>query len=381
MRRLIVSLLLLTVVFTGDACRSKRRRSATAQVEDDGRLLTSVRMADPRGQIQLVRGFYSVEADAWRWAMKRFAVTLRQMGKPRLKAAFDGANEIGFAVLATTVSLVAVFVPVSFLTGTIGRLFSEFGISVAVAVLISGFVALTLTPMIASQTLRPLHGAKQNKIADALDRFFDWMNRAYERTLHYAVGHVPLVLGIAALLVALIAVLFVFLPRELVPTEDRGIAFGIVIAPEGSTLDYTDHYMRQIESILLPLPERRGLFTATGLGFGGPGQVTNGFIFVNLKPRNERHRTQQEIVQSLFPQLMGIPGVLAFVINPPSLGGRFSSSPVEYVLEAESYEELQKSGAGRRRDSTRITIVLRTRKATTRQRNGITTKTSVLSER
>jgi len=101
--------------------------------------------------------------------------------------------------------------------------------------------------------------------------------------------------------------------------------------------------MRQIESILLRLPERRGLFTATGLGFGGPGQVTNGFIFVNLKPRHERHKSQQQIVQELFPQLFSIPGVLAFVINPPSLGGGFSSSPVEYVLEADSYEDLQKA--------------------------------------
>src|SRR5256712_391285 len=150
----------------------------------------------------------------------------------------------------------------------------------------------------------------------------------------------------------------------LVPVEDRGVAFGIVIAPEGATLSYTDRYMRAIEAILLKLPERRGLFTATGLGFGGPGQVTNGFIFVNLKPKGERPkswtkmplpllpmiripvyraRSQQEIVQQLFPQLFSIPGVLAVVINPPSLGGRVSSSPVEYVLQADSYEELQKA--------------------------------------
>src|SRR6185503_19372181 len=155
-----------------------------------------------------------------------------------------------------------------------------------------------------------------------------------------------------------------FTRRELVPTEDRGVAFGIVLAPEGATLAYTDRYMRAIEAILLPLPERRGLFTATGLGFGGPGQVTNGFIFVNLKPKDERPkawtkqplpllpmiqipvyraRSQQEFVQALFPQLFSIPGVLAFVINPPSLGGGFSSSPVEYVLEADSYEDLRQA--------------------------------------
>jgi multidrug efflux pump len=95
--------------------------------------------------------------------------------------------------------------------------------------------------------------------------------------------------------------------------------------------------------MLLPLPERNGLFTATGLGFGGPGRVTNGFVFLNLKPRGERHKSQQQIVQELFPRLFSIPGVLAFVINPPSLGGRFSSSPVEYVLQADSYDELQRA--------------------------------------
>jgi multidrug efflux pump len=149
-----------------------------------------------------------------------------------------------------------------------------------------------------------------------------------------------LVIGAAIVLVGIGVGVFRVLPRELVPTEDRGVAFGIVIAPEGSTLDYTDRYMRQLESILLPLPERRGLFTATGLGFGGPGRVTNGFVFLNLLPRDEREKSQQQVVRELFPRTFAIPGVLAFVINPPSLGGRFSSSPVEYVLLAEDYDTL-----------------------------------------
>jgi multidrug efflux pump len=145
------------------------------------------------------------------------------------------------------------------------------------------------------------------------------------------------------LIVAATAWVYRQLPRELVPVEDRGTAFGVVLAPEGATLDYTNRYQRQIEDILLKLPERQGLFSAIGLGFSGPGRVTNGFIFLNLKPRDERKRSQQEIVASLFPRLMAIPGVLAFVINPPSLGGRFSSSAIEYVLEADSYEELAKA--------------------------------------
>ncbi|MCB0263989.1 MAG: efflux RND transporter permease subunit [Calditrichaeota bacterium] len=266
-----------------------------------------------------------------------------EMGKDRWQAALDGTREIGFAVLATTISLVAVFVPVAFLTGSVGRLFNEFGLMLAVAILISGFVALTLSPMLASKFLKPLHGTGEGWASRSFDAFFDKLNHIYERILKWSLAHPAVLVFAAVLLVAVSAVLFKMMPSELVPTEDRGIAFGIVIAPEGSTLDYTDRYMRQVESRLLPLPERKGVFTALGLGFGGPGRVTNGFLFVGLKPRDERQRSQQEIVQSLFPQLLSIPGVLAFVINPPSLGGRFSSSPVEYVLQADNYEQLNQA--------------------------------------
>jgi multidrug efflux pump len=264
-----------------------------------------------------------------------------EMGKPRLKAALDGSKEIGFAILATTITLVAVFVPVAFLQGTTGRLFYEFGITVAVAVAISGFVALSLTPMICSRMLRPLHGVSDTWATRSFDAFFEWLNRFYDRLLRGAIRRRGRVLLVALLLVIATGGIFFFMRRELVPTEDRGVLFGIVIAPEGATLDYTDRYMREVESILLPLPERRGLFSAVGLGFGGPGQVTNGFVFLNLKPHHDRKKSAQQIVQELFPRLMGIPGVLAFVINPPSLGGRFSSSPVEYVLQAQDYEQLQ----------------------------------------
>jgi len=263
-----------------------------------------------------------------------------EMGKTRRQAAFDGSKEIGFAVVATTIALVAVFIPLAFLTGSVGRLFNEFGVTLAVAVLISGFVALTLTPMLCSRILRPLHGGSTSWAARSFDAFFDSLNRAYDRTLRFALRRRALMIVGAVGAVALTVVLFRLLPSELVPTEDRSIGFGIVIAPEGATLDYTDKYMREVEKRLLALPERNGLFTAIGLGFGGPGSVTNGFVFLNLKPHHEREKSQQQIIQELFPQLISIPGVLAFVINPPAIGGRFSSSPVEYVLQADSYDEL-----------------------------------------
>ena len=262
-----------------------------------------------------------------------------EMGKSRMQAAFDGSKEIAFAVLATTIALVAVFIPVAFLTGSVGRLFREFGFAVAIAVAISGFVALTLTPMFSSRILKPIHGAGGGWAARSFDAFFVWLNRTYENTLHFALRHRLATIITAVVLIILSMGIFKFMPRELVPTEDRGIGFGIVLAPEGSTLGYTDRYMREVEARLLALPETKGLFSAIGLSFGGPGRVTDGFLFLNLGEHNTRKRSQQTIVQSLFPQLFAIPGVLAFVINPPSLGS-FSSSPIEYVLESESYDEL-----------------------------------------
>ncbi len=264
-----------------------------------------------------------------------------EMGKSRRRAAFDGTREIGFAVVATTISLVAVFVPVAFLTGSVGRLFREFGITLAVAVMLSSFVALTLTPVLCSRILKRVDPDHKRSWAErSFDSFFDGLGRAYEATLAVCLRLKPLVLLCGLGLVAVAVWMFGELPEELVPVEDRGTAFGIVLAPEGSTLEYTDRYMKMAEEMLLPLPERDGLFTATGLGFSGPGRVTNGFIFLNLKPHSERDRSQQEIVGQMFPRLLGIPGVLAFLVNPPSLGSDFSGSNVQYVLQADSYEEL-----------------------------------------
>ncbi len=266
-----------------------------------------------------------------------------EMGKTRWQAAIDGSKEIGFAIVATTISLVAVFVPLAFLTGSVGRLFNEFGVSLAVAVLLSGFVALTLTPMLCSKILKPLHHVNNSWASRSFDAFFEALDRIYHRILTRALKRKAWMLGAAVIVVLISVAVFRLLPAELAPIEDRSIGFGIVIAPEGATLQYTDRYMREVERRLLALPERAGLFTAVGLGFGGPGRVTNGVLFLRLKPRGERDKSQQQIIQELFPQLLSIPGVLAFVISPPSLGGTFSSSPVEYVLQGDDYEELNQA--------------------------------------
>ena len=266
-----------------------------------------------------------------------------EMGKSRWQAAIDGSNEIGFAIVATTISLVAVFVPLAFLSGNVGRLFNEFGVAVAVAVLISGFVALSLTPMISSQILRPLHGTGRGWASRSFDAFFEYLNKFYDHLVRRVLRHRVLMITGSAVVLLFAYILFRLLPSELVPVEDRGFGFGIVIAPEGATLEYTDSYVKEVEKILLNLPEHEGLFTATGLGFEGPGSVTNSFIFLNLKNRDDREKSQQQIIQELFPQLIAIPGVLAFVINPPSIAADFTLNPVQYVLQGDSYEELNES--------------------------------------
>ena len=295
-----------------------------------------------------------------------------EMGKSRLRATLDGAQEIGFAIMATTIALVAVFVPVAFLTGRVGRLFNEFGIAVAVSVLISGFVALTLTPMLCSRLLKRAVGPgvhEEDQLAGdevaasaagaaagasaaeveelrgwraAFNRFFHGLHVTYERHLRWVLGHRRGVMVGALGLVAVIALLFRLLPSELVPVEDRGLVFNIVLAPEGSTLEYTDRYMRQAEAVYQQMPDVESFFSAVGLGFGGPGRVTDGFMFVRLKPYGQRQHSQQQLVQMLFPRLLGIPGVLAIPINLPSLGGGFGS-PVQFVLQADTYEDLQRA--------------------------------------
>ena len=265
-----------------------------------------------------------------------------ELGKSRMRAAFDGAQEIGFAILATTIVLVAVFVPVAFLTGRVGRLFNEFGIAVAVSVLISGFVALTLTPMLCSRILSP-HGGGNGDSRDQarrqgwFDRLFSHVANAYERSVRYAVSHRILILSLTAVVVVAIGVIYTVLPRELVPTEDQGWIFTVVRAPEGATLDYTDRYTRMVEQIYHELPATDRMFTAIGLF----GPVTDGFMFVGLKPANQRPPSQM-LAQMLFPRLMAIPGVLAFAFPPPGLGGSFGGA-VQYVLQADSYSQLASS--------------------------------------
>ncbi len=247
------------------------------------------------------------------------------------EAATNGTREIAFAVLATTISLVAVFTPLAFLKGSTGRLFNEFGIAVAGSVIISGFVALTLTPMLCAKILRvpPRHG----RLYRMLENGFNRLATGYARTLDRALHHRGIVVG-AAVLVTLGAVLvFRSLEREFVPPEDRGWFFSFIIAPEGSSLAYTDSYQRRAEAIQAKTEGINSFFSVVNIGDG----VSRGIIFTNLDDWSERDRSVQEIIGEVQAQYFGIPGVLAFANNPPAFGW---GSPVNFVIQHPDFELL-----------------------------------------
>ncbi|MBU1225345.1 MAG: efflux RND transporter permease subunit [Gammaproteobacteria bacterium] len=260
-------------------------------------------------------------------------------GMPPYEAAIKGAKEIGFAVMAMTLTLVAVFAPLAFAEGNTGKLFTEFALTVAAAVLVSGFVALTLTPMMASRMLR--HEARHGAFFNFGERMLNGLNTAYHRGLARVLKH-PLIVALVFVLVAAAAFgLLKSLKSELAPTEDRGFFIGFMLAPEGSTLQYTDQYARQLEGIYQSVPEVNTAFVVVAPGLERPNPVNTALSFVMLKPWEERSRSQMDITASLGPRMfMGMPGVLAFPINPPSLGQSFRNPPLQFVVQAPSYAEL-----------------------------------------
>jgi len=261
-------------------------------------------------------------------------------GEPPLLAAIRGARQIAFAVIATTVVLVSVFVPISFMEGNTGRLFTEFGFGLAASVLFSGLVALTLTPMMCSRLLKA-HEADGWLIRNTEPAFVG-LNNGFRWLVVRAMRLQVFVLTAVVLLSGLAAVLFTVIPKELAPTEDRGTVIVPVTAPEGSTFAYTGEQVARIEQIFAPYiqsGEVETVFAAVG-GFAPPAQPTSANVIARLTPWGERHKTQQQIASEVFPQLSRISGVRAFALNPPSMGQRGFQPPVQFVIGGPDYETL-----------------------------------------
>src|SRR5687768_16707686 len=255
-----------------------------------------------------------------------------ELKKDPQTAAIDGTREITTAVIATTIALVAVFSPLLFLTGATGRLFNEFGVAVGGSVLISGLVALTLTPMLSAKILRVT--ARESRFHHFVGRVLSSVTERYGRTLERALARPFLVIGGGAVLTASAVLLFTALEREFVPPDDRGFFFTFVIAPEGATVEYTDGYMKQLEAIVHKTKDVRSSFAV--VGFDGP--PSSGVIGPILEDFDKRDRSAQEIIAEVQPQFFGVPGVFAFAINPPAFGG--FSPPVQFVVQNRDFEAL-----------------------------------------
>jgi multidrug efflux pump len=256
-----------------------------------------------------------------------------ELGESPEAAATNGTREIGFAVIATTISLVAVFTPLAFLKGSTGRLFNEFGIAVAGAVVVSGFVALTLTPMLCARILRV--PARHGMLYRVLERGFNALATGYARTLRAAVRHRYALVGAVVLLTLGAVLVFRSLKREFVPPEDKGWFFSIIIAPEGSSLAYTDGYQRQAEAVLDKTKDVESYFSVVNIGDG----VSRGMIFTNLVDFDRRTRSIQDILGEVQGGYFAIPGVFAFANNPPAFG---FGNPVQFVIQNPDFDLLVK---------------------------------------
>ncbi|MGB5302625.1 MAG: efflux RND transporter permease subunit, partial [Gemmatimonadota bacterium] len=254
-----------------------------------------------------------------------------ELGEDPTSAAIKGTREIAFAVIATTVALVAVFTPLAFLQGTAGRLFNEFGIALAGAVIVSSFVALTLTPMLSAKILRV--PASHGKLFLVFERTFEGIATLYRRTLAIAIHHRLLVVSAGVASVLLAVFVFTRLEREFLPPEDRGAIVTFLVAPEGASLEYTQGYQMQVDEILARVPEVESYFSITGFF----GAVNSGIIFARLADWAERERSVDEVLAEIRPQLFAIPGVFAFASAPAAIG---FGSPVNYVVRHPDFDSL-----------------------------------------
>ncbi len=257
-----------------------------------------------------------------------------EQGKTPFQAAIDGAREIAMPVVTMTITLAAVYAPIGFLQGLTGALFQEFALTLAGAVLISGLVALTLSPMMCSRLLR--HEENPSGLAHRLDAVFDRLKLRYQRALHSTLNTRPVVLVFAAIVLCLIPLLVSFTQRELAPDEDQGIIFMMASAPQTANLDYLNAYTDQFLAIFKSFPEYYSWFQING--FNGVQSGIGGFL---MKSWDERERSQMEVLPEVQARIDQIPGLQVFGFNLPSLPGTGEGLPFQFVLTtASDYQSL-----------------------------------------
>lgn len=262
-------------------------------------------------------------------------------GEPPLLAAYRGAKQVAFAIIATTLTLIAVFVPISFMGGNVGRLFAEFGFTLAAAVIFSSLVALTLAPMLCSKWLQHSPESEEgHRLWAFSEKVLNGLTNGYKKLLTFSLNQPGLLLGLGVAGLIIATVIFPRLPQELAPTEDRGVIIMPTSAPRGSTVEYTDHFVRQAETQLLPyLDEGIAARFLSIVGFRE--EEDNAFMIMGLTHWDNRDIKQQQVTSEIRQKLADISGVRINVINPPGLGQRGFNQPVEFVVAGPDYESVQ----------------------------------------
>jgi len=266
----------------------------------------------------------------------------REMGQDMMQAAAIGSSEIGFTILSMTISLAAVFIPVLFMSGIVGRLLHEFAVTISAAILISGFVSLTLTPMLCSRFLKHKERHQHGKLFQFSERFFDAIRDAYDWGLKKVLKHRFATVFVSLLVLVATAYMFVIIPKGFLPTEDTAQIFGVTEGAQDISFEAMMEHQRQVAAIISADPNVTGLMSSIG-GGGGVATGNNGRVFMHLKPRKERALSADEIIQELRPKLARVPGMSVYLQVPPTIriGGQLTKSLYQYTLSGADFAELR----------------------------------------
>ncbi len=254
-----------------------------------------------------------------------------EKGTPPLEAAFTGAREVGFTILSMTLSLAAVFIPVLFMGGIIGRLFHEFAVTIGASILVSGVVSLTLTPMLCSRFLKPPSETQHGRFYEASERVYERVLGSYERSLDWVMQRRPAALAFSAAILVATVVLFMVVPKGFLPSEDNSQIFGTTETVQGTSFDDLVHHQQQVMAVLQRDPNVDAV-----MSFLGGGQINQGRVFMQLKPRSQRDMSVDQLIRYFNRKLAGIPGIQVFLQNPPpiQIGGRRTKSLYQFTLQS-----------------------------------------------
>ena len=264
-----------------------------------------------------------------------------EMGKSAMRATLEGSREIAFTILSMTISLAAVFIPVLFMSGMLGRLLNEFAITIMAAVLVSGFVSLTLTPMLCARWLKPQHNVSHGWLYNALERVFDAWKTLYDVTLRWVLRHRRFTLLAFVAIFAVTGWMFVNMPKDFLPSEDSGQLFAFTEAAQDVSFEEMARLQQQAAAIVKADPAVESVMSFIGAVGGGATSLNLGRFFIVLKPRAQRD-TPDEIIQKLRPKLATVPGLKVFLQNIPTIriGGQFTKTQYQFTLQDADTEEL-----------------------------------------